>query len=114
MSEPHPHDEPTLDVAHGDPALARHLREILETLRRRSDNDDFRRVVDDVLAGRASLRDVYSSAAFAAGLDSGVRQFARRYDELSEQEREELAAEGARELRAERERIERGRRSGEE
>ena len=71
-------DEPTLDVAHGNKALSRYLNQSLKVLRDRSNNDDFRRVVDDVLNGRASLREVYSTPAFAAGIESGVRKFAER------------------------------------
>ena len=104
MTHPQP-DEPTLDVAHGDKALSRHLNESLKLLRDRSDNDDFRRVVDDVLNGRASLRDVYNTPAFAAGVEPGVRQFGERWDELSQEERDRLAQEGQRALDAENERI---------
>lgn len=87
-------EQPPLDVARGDRELSDHLREALRTLRERSDNKDFQRVVDDVLAGRSGLRDVYLTPAFAAGLDAGVRQFARRYEELSPEERAELAERG--------------------
>lgn len=100
-------DEPTLDVAHGDKALSRHLNKSLEILRDRSDNDDFRRVVDDVLNGRASLRDVYNTPAFAAGIEPSVRKFAERWDELSQEERDRLAQDGQRALDAENERINR-------
>jgi hypothetical protein len=86
---------PPLDVARGDQALSDHLRRALRTLRDRNDNEDFRRVVDDVLAGRKGLREVYLSPAFAAGLDPGVRQFAQRYEQLSPEERAELAERGA-------------------
>ena len=95
---PDPLDEPTMAVAHGDPALARHLRKSLETLRDRSDNEDFRRLADDVLNGRADLREVYFSPAFAAGIDEGARQFADRFDELSREEQQELAEQGRRQL----------------
>jgi hypothetical protein len=87
-------EQPLLDVARGNQELSNHLRNALRTLRERSDNEDFRRVVDDVLAGRSGLRDVYLTPAFAAGLDPGVRQFARRYDELSPEERAALAEQG--------------------
>jgi hypothetical protein len=100
-------NEPTLDVAHGDKALSRHLNASLKVLRDRSDNDDFRRVVDDVLNGRASLRDVYNTPAFAAGIEPGVRKFAERWDELSQEERDRLAQEGQQAFDAENERINR-------
>jgi hypothetical protein len=106
VSHPDP-NEPTLDVAHGNKALSRHLTTSLELLRDRSDNDDFHRVVDDVLHGRASLRDVYNTPAFAAGIEPGVREFAERWDELSQEERDRLAQEGQRALDADNERINR-------
>jgi hypothetical protein len=87
-------EQPPLDVARGNQALSDHLRQALRTLRERSDNEDFQRLVDDVLAGRSGLRDVYLTPAFAAGLDTGVRQFNQRYEELSPEERAELAERG--------------------
>jgi hypothetical protein len=104
---PDPRDESTMAVAHGDPALARHLRKSLESLRDRSTDDDFRGLVDNVLNGRANLRDVYFTPAFAAGINPGAEQFAQRFDELSREEQEELAAQGRRQLDAERERLSR-------
>jgi hypothetical protein len=81
-------------VAHANPALARHLRKSLETLRDRTTDDDFRRLVDDVLAGRADLRDVYFTPTFAAGINPGAEQFAERYDQLSREEQREMAEQG--------------------
>ena len=104
---PDPRDEPTMAVAHGDPALARHLRTSLEKLRDRSDNDDFRRLIDDVLDGRANLRDVYFTPAFAAGINPGVQQFADRWDQLSREEQEQLAEQGRQQLDEERQRLRR-------
>jgi hypothetical protein len=100
-----PRDEPTMAVAHGDPALARHLRKSLELLRDRTDNDDFRRLVDDVLNGRANLRDVYFTPAFAAGINPGVEQFAQRFDELTREQQQEMAQQGRQALDAERQRL---------
>lgn len=105
---PDPRDEPTLAVAHGDPALARHLRTSLESLRDRSNDADFRRLVDDVLHGRADLRDVYFTPAFAAGINPGTQQFAERWDQLSREEQEQLAQLGREQLDEERLRLERG------
>lgn len=101
-----PADEPTMAIAHGDPALARHLRKSLETLRDRTDDDDFRHLIDDVLKGRANLRDVYFTPAFAAGISPGVEDFARRYDQLTPEEQQELAQEGRQALDTERRRLE--------
>lgn len=102
-----------LDVAQGDPALSRHLRNSLELLRDRTDDQDFRRLADDVLAGRRGLRDVASAPAFARVLNPEVERFAQRYEELSDAEREALARQGEEQLATERERITRERRERE-
>jgi hypothetical protein len=100
-----PADEAVMDIAHGDPAMARQLRLSLELLRDRTDNDEFRRLVDDVLTGRADLRDVYSTPAFAAGINPGVEQFAERYDQLTPEQRDEMAEQGRQALARERNRL---------
>ncbi|MFY1673585.1 hypothetical protein ACN27G_27085 [Plantactinospora sp. WMMB334] len=103
-------DEPLLDVAGGDPALSRHLRESLRVLGERTDDPDFRRLVDDVLDGRRGLREAATSPVFASGLDTGVDQFMRRWAEIPESERAEQAARGEREFAELRERLARERR----
>ncbi len=90
--------EPMLDVARGDPAVSRHLRDCLRLLRERSDDPSFQRLVDDVLRGRRGLREVCRSPEFAAVLDGRVAQFAPRLDELSDDERARLAERGNRYL----------------
>lgn len=98
-------DEPVLDIARGDAALSRQLRRALTMLRERTDDEEFRQVVDDVLAGRTGVRDAAESAAFGRVLDPMVTRFAEQYDALSEQERQRLAAQGEQDLEAERERL---------
>lgn len=100
-----PGEEPALDVTHGDAALSRQLRESLRVLQERSDNQHFRRLVDDVLSGQVSLREVFHTDAFAAGVDEGVRQFARYWERLSDDERAELAEQGRQDLAAENEHL---------
>ncbi|MGI5147085.1 hypothetical protein ACQEVC_12000 [Plantactinospora sp. CA-294935] len=106
-------DEPLLDVAGGDPALSRHLRDSLKTLSERTDDPEFRRLVADVLEGRRGLREVATSPVFTSALNPRMEQFAQRWAETSEQERAELAAQGEREFAALRERLERERRDRE-
>jgi hypothetical protein len=91
-------NEPVLDVARGDAALSRHLRNCLEVLRRRTEDAEFRQLVDDVLAGRRGLREVALSPAFEQVLSPAVEQFAQRYEQLSDAEREQLAADGEQQL----------------
>lgn len=92
MSEDRP--EPTLDIARGDVALSKHLRNSLNVLREKVDDPEFKRLVDDITSGRRSLRDTFTSPAFARALDPLVEQAAEHYRNLPEQEREELARTG--------------------
>jgi len=57
--------EPMTDVACAEPELSSELRDALALLRERSDDDEFRTLVDDVLAGRTSLLDASGTAAFS-------------------------------------------------
>lgn len=106
-----PDQEPMIDVAGGDPALSRHLRNCLKVLRDRTDNPEFRELADDIMAGRRSLREAVTSPAFAQALNPQVEQFAQRYEQLSADERERLAAEGERQFAEQREQIARERRA---
>ncbi len=76
--------EPTMDVACGDPELSQELRDALMLLRDRSDNDDFRTLVDDVLAGRCSLLEASGTAAFS---DVVFARIAQEFDELTDNEK---------------------------
>jgi len=87
--------EPSLDVARGDVALSQHLRNSLDLLKRKVDDPEFGRMVDDITSGRRSLRDMVTSPVFARALDPLVEQGARTYRELSDEQRDELARQGA-------------------
>lgn len=89
-----PGNEPIMDVARGDRALSEHLANSLKLLRDRSDNPEFRRLADEIVAGRASLREAAMSAAFTGELNPQVERFAERYEQLTDAEREELARQG--------------------
>ncbi|MGB8202766.1 MAG: hypothetical protein WCF33_24295 [Pseudonocardiaceae bacterium] len=100
-----------MDVAGGDPALSCHLRNCLKMLRDRTDAPEFREFADDIMAGRRSLREAVTSPAFARALNPQVEQFAKRYEQLSDDGRERLAAEGERQFAEQREQIARERRA---
>ncbi|TLW94944.1 hypothetical protein FFT09_03585 [Saccharomonospora piscinae] len=102
MAEASP--DPLLDVARGDAALSRHLRNSLTLLRGKTEDPEFRHLVDDVLTGRRGLRDVAGSAAFARALNPLAEQGAEQYRALSDEERDELAALGERQFAELRER----------
>ncbi|WP_072752902.1 hypothetical protein [Rhodococcus maanshanensis] len=90
--------EPVIDLAGGDPGVSRHLRDVLQKLSERSHDREFKELVEDVLSGRRGLRDVASSPVFARELDPLVAAGARKFTELSEEQRADLAAEGDRQL----------------
>lgn len=92
MTSPEP--EPTLDIARGDVALSRHLKNSLSVLRSKIDDPEFTSLVDDITSGRKSLRDTVNSPVFSRALDPLVGQAAEHYRNLSEEEREELARTG--------------------
>ena len=92
MTSPEP--EPTLDIARGDVALSKHLKNSLNVLRSKIDDPEFKRLVDDITSGRKSLRDTVTSPVFARALDPLVHQAAEHYRNLSDEEREELARTG--------------------
>ncbi|WP_156893391.1 hypothetical protein [Actinokineospora enzanensis] len=54
--------------------------------------------MDDVLAGRTSLRQAATSEVFSRGILAQVEEGARQYRELSEDERAPLAEQGEREF----------------
>lgn len=70
--------EPLTDLACGDPELSTEVREALTLLRERSDDEEFRELVEDVLTGRCSLFDASGTAAF------GTAIFGRIADEFGE------------------------------
>jgi hypothetical protein len=87
-------EEPTLDIARGDEALSRQLRRSLATLRDGTEDEDFRRQLDDVIAGRMSLREAAFTGTFDRGLAPHFERGMQRLQEMSEAEREQLAQEG--------------------
>ncbi|MGH3872949.1 MAG: hypothetical protein ACRDSR_15830 [Pseudonocardiaceae bacterium] len=76
--------EPMKDVACGEPELSEELRDALALLRDRSDNDDFRTLVGEVLAGRCSLFEASGTAAFS---DVVFARIAQDFAELTEDEK---------------------------
>ncbi|MGB8995323.1 MAG: hypothetical protein WCC65_08445 [Pseudonocardiaceae bacterium] len=83
--------EPTGGGGCGEPALSHELRDALTLLRDHSDNDDFRTLIDDVLAGRCSLGEASETAAFSNVVFASIAQ---EFDQLTDEEKERLATQG--------------------
>ncbi|MGH3944749.1 MAG: hypothetical protein ACRDSI_06860 [Pseudonocardiaceae bacterium] len=79
--------EPMTDVACGEPELSEELRDALALLRDRSDHDEFRTLVDDVLTGRCSLFEASGTAAFS---DVVFARIAQEFTEMTEDEKRSL------------------------
>ncbi|WP_106397960.1 hypothetical protein [Actinocorallia populi] len=87
-------DDPLLGFTRGDVAKAKILRDSLRTLRENSQDPAFRKLMDDVLAGRATLRQATGTQVFDREVTPLVMKTAERMEELSEEDMERLAAEG--------------------
>lgn len=86
--------DPNTHVACGEPPLSPELKDALTLLRERSDNDEFRALLDDVLAGRCSLFDASTTEAFGAAVFAPVAQdFTERLSQMTDEEKQALAQE---------------------
>lgn len=97
--------EPTIDVARGDPAVSRMLRDTLGQLKNHIDDPKFKELVDDVLKGKQGLREASRSDAFNSALGPLVQRSLQQYNQLSDDERRELAQRGEAQLARLRSRI---------
>lgn len=92
-----------LDIAKGE-AEARQLRRTLETLAEHG-NGTVKEMARDVLAGRVGLREAVSVSSYSEALVETARPFQEKWGEMSDAERQQLAAEGERNMEEERQRI---------
>jgi hypothetical protein len=88
-------EESIREVAHGDPARQRLLRESLRALAGGAGGSALQEMARDVLAGRVGLRDAALSRYYGAELRPHAEQSIERWQRLSEQERARLVASGA-------------------
>ncbi|MEU6561255.1 hypothetical protein [Nocardia nova] len=88
----------TFDVAHGDRGVSRSLRNSLLAIKSATADPDVRRQIDDVLAGKTSMRSFGTSEAFARIVDGIPQEQMNRALHMPEEERRPLAELGEREL----------------
>lgn len=86
-------EEPLLPSLAGNRAMDVALRDSLRILREQADDPDVRRRIDAVLDGRAALRDLARDRQFSALVTPLAERGWDQYEQLSEEERERLAAE---------------------
>lgn len=104
-------DSELLDMSQGDPAQARLLRKSLETLAAGHGGDALKEMAQEVLSGRVGLRDAMNVSAYTDQLIEKATPMAEKWASLSENQREELAAEGKRAIAAEQDQVDEERRT---
>lgn len=87
----------------GDPVRSRMLRENLQAIRDRTDDPHLRRLVDDVLQGRRTVRELVRDEGFVRELDAGMQRFGEHWEQLTPEQRAELVRQGQAEESARRE-----------
>ena len=86
--------ESMTEVACSEPTLSEELRAALVLLRDRSDDDEFHRIVDDVLTGRCGLVDASAMPAFSAAVFAPVAQEYAEFVGQTTDEQQDPATEG--------------------
>ncbi len=82
------------DVANGDLGASRHLRKSLAVIRSATTDPELRKSLDDVIAGRTSMRDFGTSDGFAKVLEQVTGPKLAETFTMSEEERDRLAEQG--------------------
>ncbi|GAA1506734.1 hypothetical protein GCM10009730_07960 [Streptomyces albidochromogenes] len=100
-----------LEMSGQDPAQAGVLRRSLEELASGRGGDALREMAQEVLSGRASLRDAVDVSAYSDQLVAHAAPMAEKWAALSDAEREALAAEGERSMAEAQARIDEERRT---
>lgn len=86
--------DPIAAFTRGDQTRAEFLRGNLEKIRDRTENSDVRRLVDEVLAGRRTVRELVREEAFVGELDKGMHAFASSWEQLTPEQRAALVRQG--------------------
>ncbi|TSB25573.1 hypothetical protein [Streptomyces benahoarensis] len=103
-SEKRVDDSEFMDIAK-DPAQARILRKALERLAEGGAGDTLKEMAQEVLSGRVGLREASTISAYSDALVTGMQPFKEKWDQTSDSERQNLAAQGERHLEEERQEI---------
>jgi hypothetical protein len=94
-----PSDEPPMmDIARGDATASRQIRRNLEILRENSRNPEFRSLIQEVLDGRRSLREVAGSGVFTSEITPYMQTFTRKWEEATARDQDVLPAQDVEEF----------------
>ncbi len=96
-----PNQEPLLGVLRDDPALAAQLRKSVQMLADKSPDPAMRGLLLEVLGGQKSLRDVVTTTNFPEVFRPYAEAAVDEAAQMTEDEKEALAAEGRRQIDAE-------------
>ncbi len=77
-------------LVHGDERDARELRANLAVFARRSGSPQVNRLVNDVLAGRRNVREVFRTPEFTSALSANLGRIEEGLAELTDEERAEV------------------------
>lgn len=88
--------EQFLDIAGGDPAVAKLVHESLKALERGAGGPAMQELARDVLAGRIGLREAANSSAYAEAFQESMARLRQWQDEVGPEEVNRLAAEAER------------------
>ncbi|WP_110206985.1 hypothetical protein [Nocardioides daejeonensis] len=86
--------DPIAAFTRGDPLRAEALRANLTRIAEQTDQPEVRRLVQEVLDGRRTVRELVREPAMVAELDRGMDAFARQWSDLSPEQRAALVNQG--------------------
>ena len=89
-----------LGITAGNPTFDGQLREQLTVLRDRSAGTELGSILDDVLAGRRTLRDAARTSAFGGAVGPAVTETTAAWAQMTPEQRAGLAADGERDLQS--------------
>lgn len=90
--------EPIHDIARGDIAVSRQLSIALRTIMNASADQGLKDQIRAILEGRSSARDLMHSDAFNLVLDQTMPAAIQQFNDMPEEERQRLAAQGEAQL----------------
>ena len=99
MSELDDTGQPMIDIARGNVNASRRIRNNLEILQEKSGDPEFKRLIQDVLDGRRSLRGAMREPVFGAEMTPHIDTFNEKWEEVMNEDQEVVSEEQVREFK---------------